>query len=161
MAVGRRPKPDEVKRLTGNPGKRPLNGSAPKPAVGLPIMPRGRLGHEGQRLWRELGPMLEKYGLITDVDGPSFEMLCAAYEMAVLAARQVREEGLTIGVGDKMRTNPVVKIQESSSKLYRQYAEQFGLTPSARSRIHVEGTDQERSLVDLLFGEVEVRDETG
>lgn len=39
MKRGRKPTPDELKRLAGNPGKRPLNDDAPKPVAEAPPLP--------------------------------------------------------------------------------------------------------------------------
>ena len=50
---GRRPKPTRLKMLTGNPGKRPLNGNEPRPAPAVPDCP-AELGPLARTEWNRL-----------------------------------------------------------------------------------------------------------
>lgn len=145
---GPKPKPTELKLLEGNPGKRPLNTQEPKPRPIPPKMPRGVLPKEGRRLWRELVPKLEKLGVVTEVDGPALVMLCLHYAFAVQAGRQLRQEGITIQDRDVRRKHPALQILRDHSAAWRQYAEQFGLTPSARSRLSIPEPEE----ADEFFG---------
>lgn len=153
MTAGRKPKPTALKELQGNPGKRRLNTNEPKPKAGAPPMPRKRLSPEGQRLWKTLAPKLAELGLITEADGAAFEMLCVHYGVAVQAARQLREDGLTTTDEDGLiRKHPLLQVLRESSTAFRMYAEQFGLTPAARARLRLPAPDEEPSLAEVLFG---------
>jgi len=147
---GRKPKPTALKKLAGNPGKRPLDRAEVRPRAGVPAMPRRRLSAEGQRLWRRLAPELAELGLMTEVDGPAFEMLCVHYSVAVQAARQLREEGLTVMGTTGERKHPCAQILREASTAFRMYAEQFGLTPAARARLRVDPGEDEPSLQEYL-----------
>lgn len=68
--MGRRgpaPKPTELKRLQGNPGKRRLNDSEPRPVATLPRCPSHLTG-EAKAEWRRVARGLYEAGLLTQVD---------------------------------------------------------------------------------------------
>jgi P27 family predicted phage terminase small subunit len=150
---GRKPKPAALKSLAGNPGKRALNQEEPRAQIVRPRAPYGRLPKAGQRLWRSLVPVLADLGVLTETDVPALEMLCLHYATAVEAAHLIREEGLTTcGSKGTLTTHPAVRILRDASSAFRLYAEQFGLTPSARSRIQAVTPEEPDELEQLLFG---------
>jgi phage terminase small subunit len=98
MAVrGRKPKPTHLKVLSGNPGRRPLPESEPKPQPVAPPCPDW-LPEEARAKWDELAPELERLGLLTAVDGPAFAMTLLHYALAVEAAKRI----------DKERSDPLI-----------------------------------------------------
>ena len=60
--AGRKPKPTEMKRAQGNPGRRPLNNNEPKP-TGIPQCP-SHLNEVAKREWRRIAPELIALGLL-------------------------------------------------------------------------------------------------
>ena len=79
MAIrGRKPTPTAIKMLEGNPGKRPMNGSEPKPLKKAPSCPKW-LETEAKREWRRLAKQMESIGILTDVDMAAFAGYCQAY----------------------------------------------------------------------------------
>ena len=54
---GRKPKPTALKKLEGNPGKRPLNELEPMPQVTMLRCPNW-LEPEAKKEWRRLAPVL-------------------------------------------------------------------------------------------------------
>ena len=58
--AGRRPKPSAIKRLEGNPGKRPINMREPKPDKKAPPCPKW-LDPEAKKEWRRLSKKLEEW----------------------------------------------------------------------------------------------------
>ena len=149
---GTKPKPSELKKLAGNPGRRPLNEQEPQPAMANPKMPRGRLPKEGQRLWKALAEPLARMGVLTEFDLPAFEMLCLHYSLARDAFEIVNTLGLFVKDRDgQPRKNPAMQLFRDNSASYRAYLTEFGLTPSSRVRIKAIGQIDERSLADILF----------
>lgn len=67
MIRGRRPKPTRMKLLTGNPGKRPMNESEPKPDAVIPDCPV-QLGPVAQAEWHRLAQELATLKLLTNLD---------------------------------------------------------------------------------------------
>lgn len=153
---GRPPKPTVLKLLAGNPGKRAINKSEPKPAKkrkGYHRVPAW-LSPDGKREWRRVVPELERLGLLTKIDDGALEGMCAAYARALEADRHVASGGLTV-MTDKgfVLQNPAVAISRLSWTQYRQFAAEFGLTPGSRTRIR---TDSQTPPADpndeFLFG---------
>ena len=88
------PKPAELQKLAGNPGKRKIK-STPKPkAFALPpprgLLPRARL------LWKQIADDLEKLGLLTVIDGATFSLLVTHYAIAWEASQAIKKDGVLI-----------------------------------------------------------------
>jgi P27 family predicted phage terminase small subunit len=165
---GRRPKPTAVKELEGNPGHRPLNASEPQPRASRAQTPRG-LGAEGGRFWRKYAPALAALGVLTEVDEPALRMAAEHFELALRAAKELRQgvvipsndgtqeatvqTGLLIEDADgNLRKNPLLQVLRDQSAALRSYLTEFGMTPAARSKLHVEIAEQ-LSMADILFGD--------
>jgi len=67
---GPAPQPTALKRLHGNPGKRPLNEREPQPAQKLPLCPRHLKG-VARAQWTKVGKMLDPSREIPSGDGPA------------------------------------------------------------------------------------------
>ena len=65
--VGRKPKPTDVKKREGNPGKRKLNTKEPVPAKGMPACPDW-LMLEASNEWKRLAELMNLMGVLTEVD---------------------------------------------------------------------------------------------
>ena len=135
---GRKPKPTALKVLEGNPGGRPLNPNEPKPAKKAPRCPAW-LEDEAKKEWKRMGKTLEQMGLLTEMDMAAFAGYCQAY------ARWKEAEEFITQHGSILRTKsgyvqpvPQVSIAQTYLKIMNRFAEQFGLTPAARSRIIAE-----------------------
>ena len=135
---GRKPTPTAIKLLEGNPGKRPLNANEPKPEKKAPSCPKW-LEPEAKKEWRRLAKKMEQLGVLTEVDMAAFAGYCQAY------ARWKEAEEFITQHGSILRTKsgyvqpvPQVSIAQTYLKIMNRFAEQFGLTPAARSRIIAE-----------------------
>ena len=78
MKRGRKPKPTALKRLEGNPGKRPLNELEPVPPTVALRCPNYLLP-EARKEWKRLAPILMSMGLLTAADAVPFAGYCQAY----------------------------------------------------------------------------------
>jgi len=154
--AGRKPKPTAIKKLAGNPGKRPLNGAEPQPGEADLRVPYGRLPEDGQKLWRVLAPQLAETGVLKATDLPALEMMCLHYAVVRRAWDELDKGDLTSPTGQgSVKRNPVVAIFRENSAAFHSYATDFGLTPSSRVRIKVEPVQREKTLAELLFDGVE------
>lgn len=143
---GPKPKPTHLKLVTGNPGKRALNTREPKPAPGLPSPP-GELSDEAKVEWGRVSEELHRIGLLTGIDRAALAAYCQAYARWVQAeraiARMAARDELTGGLmirttnGNAIQ-NPLIGTANKAMSDMVRYATEFGMTPSARSRIQAE-----------------------
>lgn len=133
---GRKPKPTAVKVLEGNPGKRELNIYEPKPKrTKLPKCPEW-LEDEAQAEWNRLAKNLFELGLLTDLDVQPFASYCQAYARWREAEEFITQHGSIVKTkSGYWQQVPQVSIAHQNQKIMMQAAAEFGLTPSARSRI--------------------------
>lgn len=132
---GRKPKPGALKALAGNPGKRKVNKAEPKPKPVAPGPPAW-LDKEAKELWREFSPELERLGLLTLIDAPAFAMMLTHYILAVKASRLLKRDGImTKDENGLARKHPAHQILRDHAAAFRGFAAEFGLTPSARTRL--------------------------
>ena len=135
MRAGRKPKPTAIKILEGNPGKRKLNEYEPQPLKKAPSCPKW-LETEAKREWRRLAKALERIGVLTEIDMAAFAGYCQAYARWKAAEERISEVGTVFRTASGYPQQvPYVSIAQQYLKLMHQFAEQFGLTPAARSRI--------------------------
>lgn len=131
---GRPPKPTSLKILEGNPGKRPLNENEPQPKIGIPPLPGWLNDPRAIEVWNDLGPKLKKIGLITEIDGYLFGMLCQSFVMFVeYSAKLLNDRDFNID--DKRKCSSIVN---ENFKAMRILSSLFGLSPSDRSRLSVQ-----------------------
>jgi phage terminase small subunit len=127
------PKPTALKRLQGNPGKRPLNRAEPKPTGPIGNAPT-HLTSGAKRIWREVVAALPD-GVLTVADRHQLELYAALRDW-------VRE---TMKEGDAPPTREIVQV--------RQLAASFGLDPASRTRLSVpEPTQDVDPFAEFLNG---------
>ena len=132
---GRKPKPSAIKELEGNPGKRALNSREPKPEKKAPACPKWLEG-EAKKEWRRLAKQMEAIGILTEVDRAAFASYCQAYARWKEAEEWITEHGNIVRTpSGYWQQVPQVSIAQTYLKIMNRIAEQFGLTPSSRSRI--------------------------
>lgn len=135
---GRKPTPTAIKELEGNPGKRPLNKSEPKPVNKTPSCPKW-LEPEAKKEWRRLAKQMEQLGILTEVDVAAFAGYCQAYARWKEAEEFITQHGSIVKTpSGYWQQVPQVSIAQNYLKIMNRFAEQFGLTPSSRSRIIAE-----------------------
>ena len=151
---GRKPTPTAIKELEGNPGKRKLNDREPKPAKKAPSCPQW-LEPEGKKEWHRLAGQMERLGILTEVDMAAFAGYCQSYARWKEAEEFVSQHGTIVRTpSGYWQTVPQVSIAQTYLKVMQKLAEQFGLTPSSRSRIIADatGNPQEDEMEALLGG---------
>lgn len=149
MPVGRRPKPTALKRLAGNPGKRPLNAREPQPRMELPERPTWLTG-EAAREWKRVVEELYAVGLLTVVDRAALEGYCVAYGRWVDAEKRLKKEGLVIPTkAGGLMQNPYLSVANRAMDEMRKWMNEFGMTPSSRTRVQAPQA-KEMTLDDLL-----------
>lgn len=146
MAKGRKPKPSRIKAIEGNPGKRPINAKEPKPKGELPPAP-AHLRAGARKAWARLASRLETSGIATAIDAIALEVLCEAYADLLEARRKLKRFGSnyyeTVNqAGGKMhRAHPALAAVRDADRRLRGWLAEFGMTPSARSRVDAAGQE--------------------
>ena len=151
--MGRRgfaPEPTVLKVIKGNPGKRPLNVREPKPKPIKPTCPAW-LDAEAKREWKRIVPELDSLGLLGKIDRAALAGYCECWSQWQQASRILQEKGLTFKTpSGYMQQRPEVSIAQKSLSLLKGFCQEFGLTPSARSRIQTpEADDGQESPFDV------------
>lgn len=132
--MGRRAKPTALKVLAGNPGKRALPKGEPKPTGGLPKKPK--MSKVAGAEWDRLAPMLDKIGLLTQIDLTAFVAYCECFADYRRAQKDIEKYGTVILMdGGLLKKNPAVQMRNDSLRLMRQFMVEFGITPSSRARV--------------------------
>lgn len=142
MLGGTRPIPTRLQIVRGNPRKQNLNAklaSEPQPSIvaTVPIPPRILNGNKVARdHWKEYAKELHSIGLLTKIDMWEFTRYCLTYSQYVEALKEVNQDSMVIvnDLGNKI-INPWTKIMDQKSKELRQFESDFGLNPSARTRV--------------------------
>jgi P27 family predicted phage terminase small subunit len=153
---GRKPTPTAIKELEGNPGKRELNINEPKPEKKAPKCPIW-LDAEAKKEWKRLAIQMEQLGILTVIDMAAFAGYCQAYARWKEAEEFISKHGTIVKTpSGYWQQVPQVSIAQTYLKIMIRFCEQFGLTPSSRSRIVADtgsvDTDDPMEMILLLGG---------
>lgn len=111
------------------------NEMAPPP--GLPVCPK-YLDKVAREFWEELVPQLAELNVLTKVDGKTLEGLCTNYSQAV-KFQKLADKDPIVETPWGPKVNPAVSEARKSWALLKQFAAEFGLSPSARTRVGAPG----------------------
>lgn len=129
------PLPTKLRILHGERHVDRLNQDEPAPIPNSPRVPENS-SLQVQQVWRETVRELEGMGLAFSSDSDALRCYCEAVVQhrrasAVLAKSPV----LVVGLHGNLVRNPALQIQRDCAQTIRGFAQEFGLTPSARSTI--------------------------
>ena len=154
---GRKPIPSRVAFLRGYPGHRPANKNEPKPRPGS-IEPPEYLGKQAKKVWQEVAPELFALGLLTVLDRQALARYSALHARWITTEKFLDKNGSTYKIKDDegkvkyIGQFPQVSMNRNLAKLSNALGLEFGLTASARVRLHVEPLDPEESKDKRFFG---------
>ena len=133
--VGPAPYPKSLKLRNGGHPKR-INWHEPTPRPALPELPPD-VSDEVRSVWGRLVGELVEMGTAHDADQDCLYALRGAIVTHRRACRRLASEDVIIdGLHGPVRS-PVVAQARDAANLVRALAQEFGLIPSARSRIDV------------------------
>ena len=135
---GPKPTPSKVLKLRGS---WLLNNrkDEPQPESGAPSCPSW-VGTIGKREWKRITKQLEPLGLLTELDRVALALYCQAYDDYVTAKKEMDKEDMRPVVKTANYNyvqNPMVGVMNKAWQRVLKAAAEFGLTPSARTRISV------------------------
>lgn len=85
--------------------------------------------------WHRVGPELIEQRLLTHADLAAFTLYCVHVARVVACERILREKGMTCRGPRGERARPEVAIARQAGAEVRKFAQELGLTPSARRRV--------------------------
>lgn len=135
---GRKPKPTNLKVLQGNPGKRSLKKKEFRPPAEAPPCPPG-LSDEARQIWAEQVFDLERFGILSRLDGTTLEAFVNNLAMMRKMQRFIDENGVTYEShtknGFSIRKRPEMAILNECQRNHARFVSEFGLSPASRARI--------------------------
>lgn len=139
---GRRAEPAQAKVLRGN-FRADRHSHGPKVPAGTPKCPVW-LPKAAKRYWKDIAPQLERAGLISVLDGATLTAHCDSVGRYEEVTRRL------IDVDEMLEKTPNDFLVQSAlftirNKLWDQVlrsAQEFGLSPAARSRVKDAGQQQ-------------------
>ena len=156
---GRKPKPTEVKRMQGNPGKRPLNQDEPDPEKYKKVPPPPNfLDDVAKTEWRRIARILWPIGLVTKAERSALAAYCVAFSTFVYCNKMIADEGyIVLSENGFPMKSPWVTMKDKANEQMMKWLVEFGATPSARSRVKVKKKEKKNPLSDFLDKGREIR----
>lgn len=140
---GPKTKPTQLKLLSGTARKHRINAQEPKPEVARPAPPE-HLTAAAVAEWERVIDETVSLGIMTELDRGALAAYCQAYRRWVSAetalARMAEKDAITDGLIIRTKAgnaiqNPLVGAANKAMADMVRYAAEFGLTPSARTRV--------------------------
>ena len=137
---GPQPKPSVIEIMEGMPGKRKLNPREPKPGMTEPDPPK-HLDAAARRHWKRLIGILMSMRVLTEADGDALGMLAQQMSDRDSLQKSIKKTGWLIKnpTTGAIHTNPLVVVEQRITKEILIGLREFGMTPSARSRVQTVG----------------------
>lgn len=150
--MGRRgppPKPSNLKVLHGTYRSDRAPANEPKPrSVAMPCP--SYLTRDAKRVWRKVAPELKALGLLTKIDGELLAVYCQTFADWLSYKGKLQEYGDVQILRDDegnpryVQPSPYVGMAHKAALLLRSIAQEFGFSPSSRTRINaMPSTDDE------------------
>jgi P27 family predicted phage terminase small subunit len=156
---GPKPTPIELRKQDGS--YRPDRHGTPNNLGNVPddfMEPPDSLDETAKQMWRQAVPTLQRVGLLSVVDTAALEMLCTQYARAKQAARIIAEQGhLARGSTGQLTEHPAIRTEREAAMAFLRFAEQYALTPVARTRLGLAEMQRQTLAQDVesILGEPE------
>lgn len=140
---GPAPTPTAILKLRGSGNARGRKGE-PEPLPGRPKVPKF-LDPDSKRLWKRIAAQLEGMNVLTAADESALMRYARFLSRWIAAERKLIEHGDTFE-DDKGNSvaRPEVRISNDMHDRLLRLEQQFGLTPSARTRIRAEHAPEKK-----------------
>ena len=157
---GRKPLPSHLKLVKGSARGRLklIKGDDIRPMVALP-MPPAHLCDEAKVEWARISEQLYNLKILSALDVAALAAYCQAYAiwkqateaLNVMARSDILTRALMIKTtkGNAIQ-NPLLGIANTAASNMVRFAAEFGMTPSARARIHA-GPEAPKDETDKYF----------
>lgn len=139
---GQAPAPTGLRLVRGDRKDR-INFDEPQAKEGVPQCPLNA-SPEVHKVWQYTVDQLSHMDILTMADRDVLYAYCEAVVMHRDASLMLAKEGFVIeGLHGGWVKHPAVQIQRDTANTMRSFAQEFGLTPSARSTIKLHHKEAE------------------
>jgi len=130
-------KPTALKMLQGTDRTDRKNNDEPFPDIVIPKKP-AHLSTAAGKEWRRITPILQKQGLISEMDMVCLSMYCTLWGDHVKAENMLRKNGMVIETPNgSMQISPWVSISKHAMLAAHKMLTEFGLSPASRTKVSV------------------------
>lgn len=144
-------RPTVLKLLHGEKHTDRINRDEPTPRPAEMVEPADA-SPQVRAVWRRIVAELEAMNLAFPADSDSLRAYCEAVVQHERASAALAQTGILVkGVHGNAVRNPALQIQRDSATTMLRFAQEFGLTPSARSSIRAH--DASAAVDDNPFAE--------
>ena len=141
---GRKPLPSNVKEFKGTQRKSRTNTNEPEYAAASTLPPEF-LDDMAREQWVEICPKLVASGVMRDIDKSALAMFCQSYSRWRAASAEVGAQGMLIASPSGYPIqNPYLPIANKAFEQMLKIMAEFGMTPSARSRVIAAKPNEEK-----------------
>jgi P27 family predicted phage terminase small subunit len=135
MKPGRRPIPNELKRLAGNPGHRPIRPAELELPASTPVCP-SHLDARARAEWKRITDLVAPIGLLRGTDQAVLAAYCQCYSRWVEAEEKLRTTGpIVLAVEGTIIENPYLAIATRALTQLRYFMVELGFTPATRTSV--------------------------
>jgi P27 family predicted phage terminase small subunit len=127
---GKKPKPTNLKLVTGNPGNRPLDANEPRPAHSIPTCP-AHLSLSAKAEWKRLGQEMHRLRTISQLDRAAMAANCAAYGR--WGGDGAPAQGHAYADPAPFRLHPAIAVARQLELMHKSMSD-LGLLPVSRAR---------------------------
>ncbi|NCB09888.1 MAG: phage terminase small subunit P27 family [Bacteroidia bacterium] len=150
--MGRPKKPTHLKLLQGNPGKQKLPKNEPKPDVKIPEPPNFLIDYALDE-WNRVTPILERLGLLSDLDVMELAAYCQCVDRWRNAEEEIKRNGMTDTTSNgNVIQSPYVGIANKAMVQMHQFLCQFGMTPASRAGVTAKVKEPDNPLAKFKKG---------
>jgi P27 family predicted phage terminase small subunit len=129
--------------LEDNPGKRPINKDEPKPPTTIPDPPEEVTGAALDE-WHRITPLLAAMGLLSRLDRAALVGYCIAWGRWMEAEAELEKYGAVVKSPNGFPVqSPFLAIANRAMKQVKEFLVEFGMSPSARTRVSVTGASDD------------------
>ena len=149
----RKPKPTNIKKLEGNPGRRKLNTNEPQPGD-AGIIPPDKISPGALKFWKRLAPELHGCGLLTALDHDTLLAYCESAAAFIEATEMIKQDGALYETKNYKTVSPWVNIQNKALANMAKFGSLLGMSPSARSSVTAQVQQEKKpgDIIDGIFG---------
>jgi P27 family predicted phage terminase small subunit len=114
------------------------------------------MSDKARETWGYVSGLLDRMGILTEVDAVALEMLCEAYADYLKARDDLDAFGsnyyetVNQSGGVMHRAHPAVAVMQDADRRIKAWLAEFGMSPSARTRVKGDG-EQEEDPADRYF----------